>query len=114
MVSPATWQEPASGAEASSNIVVAEPISYGRLLYLRFIRNRAAVISVLLLLAIYTVCLGAPFFAPYDPTVRFVQSAAQPPQPIRFLDSQGTLRARPFVYGMLLERDPVSLQRRYQ
>ncbi len=66
-------------------------------------KNRVAVWSGLLLIALYLTAIFAPFLAPYDPQDQ-VPGGAQsstfmPPMRLRFREINGTWHLRPFVYG---------------
>jgi peptide/nickel transport system permease protein len=103
----------APGPKPASRLVETKPISYRRLLFLRYLQNRLAVLAAVVLIGMYTITLFCPFFAPYDPTARFLDAVAQPPQLPRFIDADGRVHLQPFVYGMKLVRDPQTLKRIY-
>lgn len=66
-----------------------------------------------MLLLIYLTTQASPFFAPYSPTTRFLDSVSHPPQLPRFVDAEGRFHIRPFVYGTTLTRDPSTFERQY-
>jgi peptide/nickel transport system permease protein len=84
--------------------------SQWQLVWWRFRRHKTAMLGggVLLILAV----LGAfaDFFAPYGGTARDRDYIAGPPQMVRFWDDKG-FSARPFIYGLKTERDPVTLRK---
>ena len=88
--------------------------SYKRIIFLRFISNKIAFVSAIILFLIYLVTLFCPFFAPYDPHTRFLKNVGQPPQIPSFIDNSGSFNLIPFVYSMKLERDPYTLKRIYK
>jgi peptide/nickel transport system permease protein len=77
--------------------------------------NRGFSRWVVLLVALHVLVIFAGFFAPYDPTVQDRKDPYLPPMRIHFLDTQGHLHLRPFVYALKLregsfdryEEDPV-------
>ncbi len=99
-------------AEDVSDLSATQQVSYRRLLYLRFCKNRLAVVGFWILIALYVVALGAEFFAPYGKTTRFSAILAPPRLP-RFVDAEGGLHLRPFVYAYEKGRDPETLRRTY-
>lgn len=101
------------GSGRSSKLTVVRPVSYTRLLYLQFRRNRLAFVGAIVLLTVYLTTLFADFVAPYQETTRFLDQVGAPPQLPRFLDAEGRFHWRPFVYKMKLERDPYTLTRIY-
>lgn len=104
---------PASGdAEDVSDLSPTRQVSYRKLLYLRFLKNKLAVAGFWVLVALYVVALGAEFFAPYGKTTRFGAILAPPRLP-RLVDAEGGLHLRPFVYAYKKGRDPETLRRTY-
>ncbi len=75
----------------------------------KFRRHRLAVLSTILLALAYLVAALAGFVAPYASTTRS-QDLYAPPQRIRFLGASGRFHLRPFVYGLILNRDPKTWQ----
>jgi len=76
-----------------------------QLIWARFRRNRTAMVSGLLLLALILLGIFAPFLSPYDPTISgrdkdYQNGAPQIPQ---FCDDNGC-SMRPFIYGVTRER----------
>ena len=92
---------------------VTKQVSYGRLIYLRFLRNHAAVVAAFALVFIYLITLVCPFFAPYDPNTRFLEKVAHPPLLPTFIDAEGQFHLRPFVYATVQSRDPKTMERMY-
>ena len=102
-----------TGSEPVEQFDLTKQISYGRLIFLRFLRNHAAVVAAFALLLIYLVTLACPLFAPYDPSTRFLEAVAHPPQLPRFIDAEGQFHLRPFVYASVQSRDPKTMERKY-
>ena len=98
--------------EDVSEIFATQQVSYRQLLYLRFLRNRLAVVGFWILAMFYVVALGAEFFAPYGKTTRFGDILAPPRLP-RFVSADSGLHLRPFVYAYKKGRDPETLRRTY-
>jgi peptide/nickel transport system permease protein len=104
---------PNEPVDAQETVTTTAPISYWTLLYKRFIRNRLAVISLIVMATMYILTLAAEFVAPYSAQTRFLESVAAPPQLPRFIDAEGNFHLRPFVYGLEQERDPYTFERIY-
>lgn len=65
----------------------------------KFRKHRLAVFSAAVLILLYALVLFSEFIAPHSPHERYVEFAQAPPQPLRFIDSQGKIHLRPFLYG---------------
>ena len=104
---------PHEEVEAEERFDVTKQVSYGRLIYLRFLRNHAAVVAAFALVFIYLITLACPFFAPYDPNTRFLEKVAHPPLLPTFIDAEGQFHLRPFVYATVQSRDPKTMERMY-
>ena len=78
-----------------------------------FLRNHAAVVAAFALVFIYLITLACPFFAPYDPSTRFLEKVAHPPILPAFIDADGQFHLRPFVYATVQSRDPKTMERMY-
>lgn len=100
-------------SEGTFDLSLTRQVSYGRLLYLRFRKNKLAVVGFWVLVVLYTSGLCAEFFAPYGQITRFLDSVLAPPRPLRFVDAEGHVHLRPFVYGYSRERDPDTLRWTY-
>lgn len=86
--------------------------SYAQLMWWRFLKHKLALISAVVIVILYGIAAFAEFVAPYNPENSFVMYKYTPPTTIRILDSEGNLR-RPFVYGIVRERDPETLRNIY-
>lgn len=75
----------------------------------RFLRNRLAVISGWVVIAIYLVALFAEFLSPYAINRMNEQYVYAPPMGIHFWDEDGL--SRPFVHPYRQEVDPETFQR---
>jgi peptide/nickel transport system permease protein len=74
-------------------------LSLSQLIWRRFLANRLAVGSSIVLILLYLMALLAPFLAPYDYTRRAEDHIYKPPQWPRFVNQEGQFSLRPFVYG---------------
>jgi peptide/nickel transport system permease protein len=78
----------------------------------KFRKHKLAVVSTVVVFMLYSVALFCEFVAPYSPERKFYQYKFAPPGKVHLLDSTGRLR-RPFVYGLIQEKDPVTYERVY-
>ncbi len=90
--------------EASIPVAAAVATDVGRwsvwyLIWRRFLRNRLAVASVIVLGILYVLVIFADFFTPYDHLLVNEDFVLRPPQRLRWVDPEGNFRWRPFVYG---------------
>ena len=76
-----------------------------QLMWWKFRRHRLAMISGLVVICLYLVALFVEPLAAYDPEAQDVRQAYRPPTPLHFVDAQGKLHLRPFVYGAKQKRD---------
>ena len=86
--------------------------SQWQLMWWKFRKHKAAMISSVIIILLYVIGLFCEFLAPYDPFAVNPQYMYAPPQPIHFVDEEG-FQLRPFVYGMDSERDPDTLKMVY-
>ncbi len=87
------------GAKNADDIYAA---SQWRLMWRKFIRNKAAIGGGIVIILLYLTALFADFIAPYTLTMRFREYIYMPPQPIYLFD-QGQFR--PHVYDVTLTVD---------
>jgi peptide/nickel transport system permease protein len=78
-----------------------------RLVWWRFRKHRLAVASALVLLGLYAVALCPDFFSTQDPEVTDARLAFIPVQRVRVFDGW---RVRPWVPGVVGQRNPVTLR----
>ena len=104
-----TLDTPLAG-EAESKIKV---LSVRQLMWLRFKRNRLAVIGSLVLLLLYLMALFAGFVAPYNPRTTHEKHPAAPPQLPRVIDLEGQFHWPPFVYETKSTVDPKTFRRSF-
>ena len=86
--------------------------SQWRLMWLRWRRHKLAVWSATLLLVMYLTALLCPFLAPYTLDHRNIDLAYAPPQQLHVFGPDG-FHLRPFVYGLIQQRQPETLRRLY-
>jgi peptide/nickel transport system permease protein len=84
-----------------------------QLVWWKFRRHRLAQIAMVVLGLFYFIAIFAEFVAPYDPQKRFKEYINLPPVTVRIIDAQGGVHT-PFVYGLKMERDKVTLRPIYK
>jgi len=77
----------------------------------RFCKHRVAVAGGVVVLAFYTIVLGADFLAYADPNASEAQRSLMPPQRVYWLDGW---RFGPYVHGVTGARDPQTYKRVYR
>ncbi len=87
--------------------------SQWQLMWLRFRRHRLAMVSATMLLFLYLLAAFCEMAAPYGPSQRNPRTIHCPPQSLRFIDDDGKVHLRPFVYGYKLSVDPETWRREY-
>mgnify|MGYP000858027731 CR=1 FL=1 len=96
--------------DRSSSVATA---SQWQLMFWRFKKHRLAHIGAYIVLAFYIIAVLCEFIAPYMPTTYNSSLAFAPPQRIRFIDYEGNLHLRPFVYGWKKEFDLETFETTY-
>ncbi len=86
--------------------------SQSQLMWRKFRKHRLALISTVFLIAIYFLAFTYEFWAPYEMQTQHEDYLTAPPMVIRFVDSEGNLRA-PFVYGTSNELNMDTFTREY-
>ncbi len=112
---------PLSGVPPSAQIDLAEEVqnvewaslSQWQLIWRRFLRSRMAVIGAVIVGLFYLVAVLGEFIAPYDLSTRFTDAIYAPPMLPRFVDVDGNWSARPFVYGLVKDMNPETLEIHY-
>ena len=79
--------------------------SQWQLIYRKFKQHRLATAGTVVLAILYVVAAFAEFMGPYDILERS-KLRYSPPSRIRLIDDSGRFHLRPFVYGMVKQRDP--------
>ena len=85
--------------------------SQWKLIWWRFLRHRLALIGTAVVLVLYMVAAFAEFLTIHDPLAQAATSAFIPPQRIHFF--QGKKPVMPYVFGLVGERNPVTLGREW-
>ena len=93
---------------AASEIARPAARTRGQLMRQRFLRNRAAVVGGVVVLAFYATALFANFLAPYGLDQRFIQYLYAPPQAVH-----ADLRTGLYVYGLQRKVNPDTLLTTY-
>ena len=91
--------EPALTVEAAER-EDARDIAYAsqwRLVFIRLRRHRLAIVSGIVLAALYLMAAFAPFLSPHDPTEKSLEYREAPPQRLHVFSDKG-LHLRSFVY----------------
>jgi peptide/nickel transport system permease protein len=98
-----------NGAETEDapRILIA---SQWRLMWWKFRKHHLAMLSLVIIIILYTVAIFAGFFAPQATSTYHRRYTSAPPQTIHLFDEG---RFSPFVYGYSQETDPMTLQRLY-
>lgn len=84
-----------------------------QLMWWKFRKHRMAVISGVLIILLYIVALIPEFLAPHDPSAYDASYIFAPPQPLRFIDDDGGIHLRPFIYALNGERNKDTLAMEY-
>ena len=88
-----------------------EVISVRRLMWLRFKRNRLALIGSIVLVLMYLAAVFAGFIGPYGLRETHEKFPASAPLLPRFIDDEGRFSLRPFVYAMESKVDTKTFKR---
>ena len=111
-VLPESWTSP-TGLEQEP-LSAADEARYGRnqiaLIWLRFVRNRAALVGGGVVGLLYVMAVFANFIAPYDADQRFDSAIYTTPQPIYWVDEG---KVYPHILGLTPKTDPETLLRTY-
>lgn len=106
MGTDAEWSPDQGGHVTGADLATA---SQWRLMWWKFRKHRLAMVSGVIVLAIYVVALFADFIAPADPNATHPRYTYAPPQSVGFfVEGEGF---RPHVYGYKVEIDPVAIRR---
>ena len=109
MQSPERPQDSIDFAEFDA--LETEVISVRRLMWLRFKRNRLALIGSVVLIFMYLAAIFAGFIGPYGLRETHERFPASAPLLPRFIDDEGGFSFRPFVYAMESKVDPATFKR---
>ena len=79
--------------------------SHWHLSYLRLKKNRYGMFGLYGVLFIFFIAIFAEFLSPHSYKKTVQDELYNPPQLIRFIDSEGNFHLRPFVYKLIEEID---------
>jgi peptide/nickel transport system permease protein len=85
-----------------------------QLIWWKFSSNRLAVLGGIFLVFAYLAVVFAEFVAPYDPHGRDVRYIMAGPTLPHLIDDEGHFHFRPFVYPIVMKRNPVTLRRTFE
>jgi peptide/nickel transport system permease protein len=97
---------PAADRSAGDRFYVA---SQWQLMWWKFRKHKLGVAGGIVVAIFYIFALFCEFLAPYEPHERDINYVHAPPQTLHFVDEEG-FRLRPFVYGLVGERNPTSFR----
>lgn len=100
-----------TGARIARKADEAKLVSVRQLMWLRFKRNRLALVGGIFLLVMYLSAIFAGFIAPNDPREVNSQFVSTAPQGLQFIDTEGNFYLIPFVYGLKSAVDPATFRR---
>ena len=83
--------------------------SQWQLMRWRFTKHRLAVVSLIILVVFYLVAAFSEFVAPYPAGRYSATYVLAPPSQLHFVNPEGNLTLRPFVYGLESKRDMETL-----
>ncbi len=89
-------------------------ISVRRLMWLRFKRNRLAMVGGLFLGVMYLAAIFAGFLAPYDPQKQHSPFVSIAPYGPTWIDAEGNFHLAPFVYALKSSVDPETFEKTYK
>ena len=87
--------------------------SQWQLIWRKFRRHRLAMVSLLVIIFLYSLALFAEFYSINDLYKRHVKYAKAPPHTLYFVDEDGNFHLVPFIYDLKQELDMDTLQRNY-
>ena len=99
------------GARVTADVPVAEHdyrlLSVRQLMWRKFLKNRLAVASAIVLIVLYLATIFAGFVAPYGPQDGVSRLSYAPPTRVHFCDEAGC-SLRPFVHAFESKRNPTT------
>ncbi|GLQ54739.1 ABC transporter permease [Devosia nitrariae] len=90
--------------------------SQWKLTWRAFRKHKLALASLVIVVLFYLIGAFAEFVAPFDPESTSSRNIYHPPQGIHLIDwgEDGSWAIRPYVQGMTIKRDPISLSATYE
>ena len=83
--------------------------SQWQLMWWKFRKHKLGMIGGAIVILFYIIALFCEFLAPYEPHQRDIRFVHAPPQALHFVGEDG-FHLRPFVYGLVGQRDPESMR----
>ncbi len=83
--------------------------THRQLMWWKFRKNYMAMIAAGILGIFLIISIFAEFIAPYSSGLRNTRYLAGPPMSVHLFDAKGKFHLRPFIYGWVNKRDPVTL-----
>ncbi len=87
------------------------PLSVRQIVWMRFRRNRLAIVGGVVLIGLYLMAIFAGFLAPYAVNTTHSKHAGVGPNGMHLFDGEGNLHWPPFVYGYEAAIDPATYRR---
>ena len=112
---PGVAQDPAPKGAAPREAALQEAYylaSQWKLIWRKFSRHKLALVGMIVLGLLYLMAAFGGFVSPYDPYA-FSDHPFTPPQRVRFVDADGRLHPRPFVYLLDQSLNMRTLAREY-
>jgi peptide/nickel transport system permease protein len=100
----------AAPAEQEASVKI---MTVRRLMWLRFKRNRLAMIGGVILIGMYLSAIFAGFLAPYAMDHVESQFISAPPHGLNFVDTNGNFHPIPFTYGLITKVDAATFKKVY-
>lgn len=89
-------------------------LSQKELMWRSFKKHKLAIGALIILLGFYLIAIFSGFIATEDPNERYADYIFAPPQMPRFIDDEGQIHLRPFVYALNKTTDPDTWKRIYE
>ncbi len=96
-------------AKIEEKIAVASPLT---MMWWKFRKHKMAVASCIFLILMYIVAIFCEFVSPYTPDETLAHFKSAPPSKIHIIDTLGKWHT-PFVYDLIVKRDPETLRAIY-
>jgi len=81
-----------------------------QLMWWKFKKHKVAILGMSVLAVFLFIAIFAEFLSPYTPHQRNTIYTSGSPMKLRFIDADKNFHIRPFVYGRISKRDPVTLR----
>ena len=84
-----------------------------QLMWLRFTKNKPAVVGGVFLVIMYLMMIFSGFISPYGVRTTHEKYPGAAPNKVRFIDKEGNFHWQPFVYGYVRKVDPKTFKPAY-